>query len=88
MEVSGSGYPLDWEFKSIISSDAVTHLRLTRSMSREESFVRDEPSETLQSDDVANLQWKVALLSCRASDTTVTDTNNLRYLETYFWSEH
>jgi len=37
---------------------------------------------------VANLQWKVALLSCRASDTTVTDTNNLRYLETYFWSEH
>ncbi len=30
---SGSGYPLDWELKSIISSDAVTHLRLTRSMS-------------------------------------------------------
>jgi dihydrofolate reductase len=30
---SGSVYPLDWELKSIISSDAVTHLRLTRSMS-------------------------------------------------------
>jgi dihydrofolate reductase len=30
---SGSGYPLDWELKSIFASEAVTHMQLTRGKS-------------------------------------------------------